>query len=81
VVVVGLTNCVPPVACRVYELPSDPVTVTAVALVAATVKVDELPEVIEAGLEVIVTVGAGFCVTVTVAGATAVPPAPVAVAV
>jgi hypothetical protein len=52
-----------------------------VAFVAVTVKVDELPEVIEMGLEAIVTVGAGFCATVTVAGDATVPPAPVAVAV
>jgi hypothetical protein len=40
-----------------YELPSDPVTVTEVAFVADTVKVDELPAVIIAGLEVMLTVG------------------------
>jgi len=79
--VVGLTSCVPPLDCSVYELPSVPVTVTCVAFVAVTVKVDELPEVIEMGLEAIVTVGAGFCATVTVAGDATVPPAPVAVAV
>jgi hypothetical protein len=28
VVAVGLTDCVPPVGCKVYELPSVPVTVT-----------------------------------------------------
>jgi hypothetical protein len=37
--------------------------------------------VIEAGLALIVTVGAGFAVTVTVAIAEALPPAPVAAAV
>jgi hypothetical protein len=42
----------------VYELPSDPVTVTLVALVADTVNVDELPAVIIVGLEVMLTVGA-----------------------
>jgi len=81
VVAVGLTGCVPPAGCSVYELPSVPVTVTCVAFVAVMVKVDELPEVIEVGLEVIATVGAGFCVTVTVTGDVTVPPAPVAVAV
>jgi hypothetical protein len=38
-------------------LPSDPVTVTPVALVADTVNVDELPAVIVVGLEVMLTVG------------------------
>jgi len=41
----------------VYVLPSDPVTVTEVAFVADTVNVDELPAVIVAGLEVMLTVG------------------------
>jgi hypothetical protein len=50
-----------------------------VALVAVTVKVDELPDVIEAGFAVMLTVGAGD--TVTVVLAEAFPPAPVAVAV
>ena len=45
--------------CRVYELPSVPLTVTWVALVAETVKVDELPERIDGGFAVMVTVGAG----------------------
>jgi phage-related minor tail protein len=52
-----------------------------VAFVAFTVKVDELPTVIEVGLAVIATVGAGLAVTVTVAAAEVFPPAPVAVAV
>jgi hypothetical protein len=52
-----------------------------VAFVAVTVKVDELPAVIEVGLAVIATVGAGPAVTVTVAVADVFPPAPVAVAV
>jgi hypothetical protein len=56
------------------------VTVTAVAFVAVTVRVDELPDVIEVGFAVIVTVGAAG-VTVTVAAAVAVPPALVAFAV
>jgi predicted tellurium resistance membrane protein TerC len=50
-------------------------------LVAVTVNVDELPDVIEVGFAVIVTVGAEFVVTVTVAVAEVVPPAPVAAAV
>jgi hypothetical protein len=54
-----------------------------VALLAATVKVDEPPEVIEVGLAAMVTVGAGLvtALTVTVAVEVTVPPAPVAVAV
>ena len=39
-------------------MPSDPVTVTVVAFVAATVNVEEAPAVIDVGLAVIVTVGA-----------------------
>jgi xanthosine utilization system XapX-like protein len=42
---------------------------------------DELPEEMEAGLALMLTVGAGFEVTVTVALADVLPPAPVAVAV
>jgi hypothetical protein len=79
VVTVGLTACVPPFGCRLYELPSVPVTITWVALVAVTVKVDELPELIEGGLAVMVTVGDAATVTVVVA--VVVPPVPVAVAV
>jgi hypothetical protein len=83
VVAAGLTACVPPVGCSVYVLPSVPVTVTPVALVAPTVKVDELPAVIEVGLAVMATVGAGGVtgVTVTVVPAEILPPAPVAFAV
>ena len=77
----GLTACVPPVAGSLYELPSDPVIVTAVAFAVVTVSVELLPGLMEAGLAVMVTVGAGLGVTVTVAVAVAVPPAPVAVAV
>jgi len=60
-------------------LPSDPVTVTWVALVAVTVKVDEFPVVIEAGLAVMLTVGAGAAddVTVTVVLVKAFAPVPV----
>jgi hypothetical protein len=81
VVTVGLTACVPPVTCRVYALPSDPVTLTKVAFVAVTIKIDELPDVIEAGLAVMPMVGEGFAVTVTVAVAEVLPPIPVAEAV
>jgi hypothetical protein len=42
---------------------------------------DELPEAMDEGLAVMVTVGAGFEVTVTVAIADDFPPAPVADAV
>jgi hypothetical protein len=57
--------------------------VTDVALVAATVNVEEPPEVIDVGLAAIVIVGAGLvtALTVTVAVEVTVPPAPVAVAV
>jgi hypothetical protein len=50
-------------------------------LVAETVKVDELPEAIEVGLALMLTLGGGFAPTVTVEVAEVVPPAPVAVAV
>jgi hypothetical protein len=53
--------------------------VTVVALVAATVNVDEAPDAIVVGFAAMVTVGLG--VTETVAVAEADPPAPVAVAV
>jgi len=55
--------------------------VTCVAFTAVTSRVDELPELIAAGVAVICTVGAGLGVTVTVAKAVAFPPVPVAVAV
>jgi hypothetical protein len=81
VVALGLTACVPPVPARVYELPSLPDTVTVVAFVAVTVRVEELPAAIEVGLAAMVTVGAGpvLVLTFTVAVAVTVPPAPVAV--
>jgi hypothetical protein len=41
----------------VLLLPSDPVTVTVVALVAATVNVEDCPAVMEVGLAAMVTVG------------------------
>ena len=80
-VAVGLTDCVPPVAWSVYELPSVPVTVTAVAFVAVTVKIDADPAGIEVGLAAMLTVAVGLDAIVTVAGAEAFPPAPDAVAV
>ena len=80
-VAAGLTVCVPPLGCRVYVLPSLPVTVTWVAFIAVTVNVDEPPAAIDAGLAVMLTVGGGFVVTVTVAPAVVFPPAPVADAV
>jgi hypothetical protein len=52
-----------------------------VAFVAVTVKVEEFPEKIEAGLAVMPTVAAAAAVTVTVVVAVVFPPAPVAVAV
>jgi hypothetical protein len=54
-----------------------------VAFFAVTIKVVELPETIEDGFAMILTVGAGFeiAVTVTVALAELLPPLPVAVAV
>jgi hypothetical protein len=58
---------------------SVPVTVTVVALLAVTVKMDDEPSTIEVGLAVIVTVGAAA--TVTTAEAVTFPPGPVAVAV
>lgn len=78
---VGVTNSVPPLGARVYELLSVPVIVTWLAFVAVTVKVDEFPEMIEAGLAVMLTVGVGFGVTVTVALAEVFPPLPMALAV
>jgi hypothetical protein len=57
-VAVGLTDCVPPPGCNVYELPSVPVTVNCVAFVAVTVKVEEAPSVIVRGVAVMFTVGA-----------------------
>ena len=64
-------------------LPSVPVTVTDVAFVALTVRVDELPDVIDVGLALIATDGSGddAGTTVTVAIAVAVSPDPLAVAV
>jgi hypothetical protein len=50
-------------------------------LVAATVNVDEFPEMTDAGFAMMLTVGAGLDVTVTVAVAEVFPPDPVAAAV
>jgi len=50
-------------------------------LVATTVRVEELPAMMVVGFAVMVTVGGGFVVTVTVADADAVPPGPEADAV
>jgi hypothetical protein len=55
--------------------------VTWVAFAAVTVKVEEFPEVMEAGLAAMLTVAALAGTTVTIAVAEIVPPAPVAVAV
>jgi hypothetical protein len=86
VVEVGATDTVPPVAPKVRLLLLFPSSVTCVALVADTVTEEELPLVIDVGLALTVTVGADEpllppVVTVIVADAEAVPPAPVAVAV
>jgi hypothetical protein len=83
VVAAGLTACVPPVVGRLYELPSEPVTVTCVALVALIERVDEFPDPIVAGLAEMLIVGAGFPagVTVTIAVAETFPEAAVAAAV
>ena len=59
---------------------SVPVSVTCVSFAAITVKVDEFPEVIEAGLAVMLTVGARDATFIVVAAETF-PPAPVAIAV
>ncbi len=59
VAVAGLTEWVPPFDDRLYLLPSPPITVTWVEFVAVTVNVDELPGVMEAGLAVMLTAGAG----------------------
>jgi hypothetical protein len=81
VVEAGLTEGVPPLGCRLYVLPSVPVTVTVVAFVAVTVSVDEAPEAMEVGVAEIVTVGNTGATTVTVVLTEAVVPPAVAVAV
>lgn len=83
----GLTACVPPVAPSVNLLPSEPVSESAVAFVAVTVKIEELPAVTDAGAAAIVTVGAldpdpvPEDETVTVDAAVTDPPGPLALAV
>jgi hypothetical protein len=78
----GLTVTVPPAAGRLLVLPSDPVTTTVVALVAATVRVEPVPAEMVVGFAAIVTVGAGgAAVTVTVAVAVTLRPLAAAVAV
>jgi hypothetical protein len=59
VVEAGVTVTVPPLTGSGFELPSDPVTTTLVALVAVTVNKSELPWLIELFCAEIVTVG--FC--------------------
>jgi len=88
VVEVGLADTAPPPAAIVRLLPLVPVIVTPVAFLAITVKIEELPLVIDVGLALIVTVGAPDVppdvppvVTVIVTDAEVVPPDPVAVAV
>jgi hypothetical protein len=58
-----------------------PVTVTVLALVAVTVKVDESPGAIEVGAATMFTVGFPGAATVTVTVAEALPLVPVALAV
>lgn len=82
VVVVGLTDWVPPLGCNEYVVPSVPVITTCVALVAATVSIDDAPDVMDVGLAMILTVaGTDAAPTAILAVAVALPPAPVAVAV
>jgi hypothetical protein len=57
VVAVGLTLCVPPAGCKLYELPSEPVTLTWVALLAVTVSIDVAPGVTVVGFAEMETVG------------------------
>jgi hypothetical protein len=76
----------PPAAPIVRLLPLLPAMVIPVALVAVTVKTEELPFVIDVGLALMVTVGRDVLpvepvVMVIVTEAEAVPPAPVAFAV
>jgi hypothetical protein len=54
---VGLTDTAPPPAAIVRLLPLLPVIVIPVAFVAVTVKIEELPLVIDVGLALILTVG------------------------
>jgi hypothetical protein len=72
VVEVGATATVPPVDDIVRLLPLVPSTVTDVAFVACTVKVEELPEVIVVGFALMLIVGtvAAAAFTPTNAGET-----------
>jgi hypothetical protein len=57
-VLFGLTAWVPPATGRLYVLPSEPVTVTSVALIAVTVRVAAVPAGTVAGFAARVTAGA-----------------------
>ena len=71
----------PPFDFIVNFAPFVPATVTDVACIAVTVRVEVLPSLIETGLAAMVTVGAGFGVTSMVTVSETLPPAPVAVTV
>src|ERR1700761_272356 len=63
VVLVGETDCVPPVAVNEKVVESALLlTTTVVALAAVTVRVDDAPDAIDDGLAVRVTVGIGLLV-------------------
>jgi hypothetical protein len=83
IVAAGVTVSVPPLDESEYALPSEPVIFTVAALVAVTVKVEELPALMDVGLAAMFTVGGGVvtALTVTVAVAVALLVVPVAVAV
>ena len=57
--VAGETVLVPPVAFRVKLLPSEPVRVTELALVAVAVRTEEAPEAIDDGFALRAAVGGG----------------------
>ena len=77
----GVTDCVPPLAGSVYEMPSVPVRVSWVAYVAETVRVAGWPATMELGLATRLALGTGLGAIATVAVAEAWPPGPFAVAV
>jgi len=78
----GVTVMVPPEIARLYDDPSVPVTLSAVALEAVTVSVSDVPGLIELFAAVIETVGAGApAITLIVVWALALPVEFVAVAV
>jgi len=83
VVEAGFTAWVPPAACKLYVLPSEPANVTCEEFKAVIVRIDELPAAIDVGLAAMLTVGAGLvtALTVTVTVAVALVVEPVAVAV